>query len=507
MPSVPFLAEDVDPAAYLDLRAACLRHGFLPAFRHGLLLDAAMIAPGDEAALAAIRRATHQEVRAFAVSEEDFDRAVAVLEGRLVPGSPATIPLAREEGAMPRCPETWDCHRRSAREVIADLVSFAHRSGASDLLLDEQEEWMDVAIKVDGRKEILAPIERSAAASLLKAFKELAGLSTQTVNIWQSGAASFPIDESRRADLRIEITPTVHGQSLVARLQDRAVQLDRMQRLPFADPPQRHLAEACLAQSQGLIVATGPTGHGKTSTLYSCLGHLDRSVLNIRTLEDPVEFMVPWITQIPVGSGTGRNFGEGLKSLLRQAPHVILMGEIRDPLVAQTCLEAVDTGHLIFATLHTRDAIGAISRLLDLGATGRQISTALLLAIGQRLVRRLCPHCRRAERPTPAQQRHYERHQLPVPEALWVPGGCPDCGERGERGVVPIFELFHPAADGELTERIGRASRESFDERALRGRWLERGGSSLVREGLRLAATGQITHAEVLKHDLLSSTA
>jgi type II secretory ATPase GspE/PulE/Tfp pilus assembly ATPase PilB-like protein len=506
MPSVPFLAEDVDVAAYLDLRAACLRHGFLPAFRHGLLLDVAMVAPTDGAALAAIRRATHQEVRAFAVSEQDFDRAVAALEERLAAGGPADPAPARDDLAMPRCPETWDGHRRSAREVIADMVSFAHRSGASDLLLDEQEEWMDVAIKVDGRKEILAPIEKTAAASLLKAFKELAGLSTQTVNTWQSGAASFPIDEGRRADLRIEITPTVHGQSLVARLQDRALQLKRMRHLPFTDPGQRRLAEACLAQSQGLIVATGPTGQGKTSTLYSCLGHLDRSVLNIRTLEDPVEFVVPWITQIPVGSGTGRNFGEGLKSLLRQAPHVILMGEIRDPLAAQTCLEAVDTGHLIFATLHTRDAIGAISRLLDLGATGRQISTALLLAIGQRLVRRLCPHCRRAERPTPAQQRHFERHGLPVPAALWVPGSCPRCGERGERGVTPVFEMFHPVVHAELTERIGQASRESFDERTLRGRWLELGGSCLVREALRLAAAGEITHGEVLKHDLLSST-
>jgi type II secretory ATPase GspE/PulE/Tfp pilus assembly ATPase PilB-like protein len=502
MQPVPFFAEDVDRAAYADLRAACLRHGFLPAFRHGLLLDVGLIAPASEAAVAAIRRLTHQEVRYFEISEGDFDRAVTALEAS-AENEPAGAGALREPVASgaPCCPASWDCHRRGAREVIAELVSLAHGSGASDLLLDEQEEWMEVAMKIDGRKEILPPVDRGAAAALLRAFKEAAGLSTQTVTTWQSGSASFALGDNRRADLRIEITPTVHGQSLVARIQDRVRQQERMQSLPFTDPAQRRLAEACLAQNQGLILATGPTGHGKTSTLYACLGQLDRSALNIRTLEDPVEFVVPWITQIPVGAGTGRTFGDGLKSLLRQAPQVILLGEIRDPPVAQTCLEAVDTGHLLLATLHTRDAVGAVSRLLDLGATGRQLASALLLVIGQRLVRRLCPLCRRPAAPTEAQARHFERHRLPVPATLWTPGGCERCGERGERGLAPLFELFHPAASDELTERIGRASRASFDERALRARWLELGGTSLVSQGLRLAADGQIAHAEALKHD------
>jgi type II secretory ATPase GspE/PulE/Tfp pilus assembly ATPase PilB-like protein len=512
MTSVPFSAEDVDRTAYVELRAACLQYGFLPAFRHGLLLDVAMIAPADEGSVAAIRRLTHQEVRRFWISEGDFDSSVAILEKGLAPGELPRQGYWSPDGLlsddastgreMPHCPETWNCHRRSAREVIADLVRFAHASGASDIMLDEQEEWMDVAIKVDGQKEILTPVEAAAAGGILKAFKEIAGITTLTVNSWQSGAASFPVDEKRKVDLRIEITPTVHGQSLVARIQDRALQLRRMRHLPFADPEQLRLAAACLAQSQGLILATGPTGHGKTTTLYSCLGHLDSSILNIRTLEEPVEFIVPWITQIPVGSGTGRSFGDGLKSLLRQAPHVILMGEIRDGLVAQVCLEAVETGHLILASLHTRDAIGAVARLMDLGTTGRQISTTLQLSIGQRLVRRLCPHCRRPEKPTIDQARHFEQHGLSIPETLWIPGGCARCGERGERGVAPIFELFHPQGHSDLAEQIGRAGRDSYDERALRARWLELGGSPLAREGLRLAARGHITHAEALKHDV-----
>jgi type II secretory ATPase GspE/PulE/Tfp pilus assembly ATPase PilB-like protein len=497
MAQIPFSAEDVDGEAYATLRAACLRHGFLPAFRHDLLIEVALVGPGTAAPLAALRRLTHQEVRHFEISEMDFDRAVAVLEDR--PGEALVDP--EEEQPLPLCPASWECHRRPAREVAAELVRFAYASRASDLLLDQQEGWLDVAIKVDGRKEMLPPIEQAAAPGLFKAFKQIAGLSTQTVESSQSGAASFPLGPGRHADLRIEITPTVQGESLVARIQDRARQLDRMRQLPFADPEQRGLVEACLARSQGLILATGPTGHGKTTTLYACLGRLDRSLLNIRTLEDPVEFIVPWITQIPVGAGTGRDFGQGLKSLLRQAPHVILMGEIRDGAAAQTCAEAVDTGHLILGTLHTRNALGTVSRLLDLGLTGRQIGASLLLVIGQRLLRRLCPDCRRAVEPTPDQIRNFERHRLPRPAELWIPRGCARCGSRGERGLTPIFELLHPESGGDLAERIGRSSRETLNEPALHEHWIEQGGSPLAREGLRLAAAGQVSYAEVQKYE------
>ena len=500
-PEIPFTADGVDAAAYAALRAACLRHAFLPSFLHGVLLVIAMVVPEDEPALAAIRRLTHQEVRRFRISEADYDRAIAHLEARRR-ATPETDSI-RTEAALPSRPESWDFFHRSAREIAAEIVALAFSAGASDLLLDDQEEWMDVAIKVAGQKELLPPVDRANAAGLLRAFKEIAGLSTQTVTTWQSGAASFPMPHGRRADLRIEITPTVHGESLVARIQDRHRQLERMHRLPFTDPRHLALAQACLRQSQGLIVATGPTGHGKTTTLYSCLGQLDRSVLNIRTLEDPVEFTVPWITQIPVGTDTGRSFADGLKSLLRQAPHVILMGEIRDGPVAHTCVEAVDTGHLIFATLHTRDAVGVVSRLLDLGLTGRQIATSLLLVVAQRLVRRLCPHCRRPVMPTPAQARHFAHYQLPVPTTLHTPGGCAQCGGQGERGVTAVFELLHPAASDDLTDAIGRASRHTFNETTLRKRWLALGGSSLVREAMLLAGAGEISYAEVLKFERL----
>jgi general secretion pathway protein E len=495
---VPFSAEGVDRAAYAILREACLRHGLLPTFSHGIVLDLAMLSPNDDAALAAARRLTHQEVRSFGISEEDFDRAVSVLEGE------RTARVAEDESpaaSSAPCPQAWDIAQSSPRQIAADMVRYAFAAGASDLLLDDQAAWMDVAIKRSGRKEILPPVDKAMASGLLKVFKEICGLSTQTVNAAQSGAASFPVGAGRRADLRVEITPTVHGESLVARVQDRERQLERMRRLPFGAPRHEQIARACLRQPQGLVIVTGPTGHGKTTTLYACLGQLDRSALNIRTLEDPVEFTVPWITQIPVGEGTGRDFAAGLKSLLRQAPHVILLGEIRDRAAAVTCIEAVETGHLILATLHTRDAVGVAARLLDLGLTGRQLASALRLAIGQRLVRRLCPHCRRVAPPSAAQCRHFQHYGLPVPSGLSLPGGCARCAHQGEQGVLPVFEFFYPGETPAVEEELARADRVSFSERNLRKLWIEGGGSSLVREGLQLAAAGQISHAEVLQYE------
>lgn len=492
--AIPLSGDDVAYVWFDTWREACLRLRFLPIFSHGILLQVAQPDPIDEAAIAAIRALTHREVRPFGVPAADFDRAVAALQARPPDDAPRGAGV-RHHGAFP--PHAWG--RPGAfvgREVVREMVAYAFAAEASDLLLDEQEGCMDVAIKRCGRKEILPPLGRDHGSSVLRAFKEVAGLSTHTVTGWQTGSASIAVAADRRADLRVEVTPTVHGESLVARLQDRERQWERMRRLPFVEAGQHREVAACLRQQQGLILATGPTGHGKTTTLYACLGQLDRSALNIRTLEDPVEFTVPWITQIPVGAGTGRDFAGGLRSLLRQAPHVILLGELRDRAAAQTCLEAVETGHLILATLHTRDAVGVIARLLDLGLTGRQVASALLLAIGQRLVRRLCPVCRRPARCTPREAREFERHGLPVPSEIFVPEGCAQCAGRGEAGMIGIFELFRPGLRPELADLIAAAGSADFRERELRRRWIAAGGVPMVRDALARVAAGDIAFVE-----------
>lgn len=488
---VRFSPHAVDGAAFADLHELCERLGFLPTFRHGLLLQVAMPEPVDEASVAAIRRATHREVRPFGVDPADFRAAWDAADAGRV--SRNARPARAAGAAVPLAPHAWRHALGPGRALALEIVAYAFAVSASDILLDDQQDWHDIAVKRFGAKEILPPVTRDVGAALLRACKEMAGLPVAAALAAQSGAARVAIAPGRRIDLRIEVTPTIHGESLVARLHDAQTQLERMQRLPFAEPGQAAEVAACLAQAQGLIVATGPTGHGKTTTLYACLGQLDRSRLNIRTLEDPVEFPVPWITQIPVGGATGRDFASGLKSLLRQAPHVILLGELRDRAAAQTCMEAVDTGHLLLATLHTRDAVGVVSRLLDLGLTGRQIAAGLRLAIGQRLVPCLCARCRVAAPVRAADAAAFEAYELPAPDELFEASGCPSCGSRGERGVVPVFELFQPGAGEDMEDLIACADAAHFSERELRRRWRRAGGDPLARGALRLAAQGVIS--------------
>lgn len=489
---LPLPPEAIDRRAWEQLKDAAGRLRFLPTFCDGLLLQVAMPHPVDESAVAALRGVTHQEVRPFGVEAKAFATAWAAVCASS-PSAQMDVEAAEPEPTL----HAWRHAHGPGRALAFEIIAHAHRCGASDILLDDQQEWHDVAMRRFGAKEVLPPVARDVGAALLRACKEMAGLSTSTVLCAQSGAARVAVPAGRRVELRIEVTPTVHGESLVARLQDASRQHDRMQRLPFTDAAQAAEVSACLAQSQGLIVATGPTGHGKTTTLYACLGQLDRSRLNIRTLEDPVEFTVPWITQIPVGAGTGRDFASGLKSLLRQAPHVILLGELRDRAAAQTCMEAVDTGHLLLATLHTRDAVGVVSRLLDLGLTGRQIAAGLRLAIGQRLLPRLCGRCRRPVALTAADRSAFAAWELPAPAQVFEPGGCPVCGARGEDGAIPVFELFRPGRDEAIEGVIAAADVAHFSERDLRRRWRAAGGTPLARSALELVARGDVSMSHV----------
>jgi len=491
---IPFSLTDVDLATFEKLRQLCTRLQFLPTLSEGVLLQLAMVDPYSERSFAEIRNFTHQEVRAFGISLADFEKVMTLIESKST-----RVDKIKDHQTPSVRPKFWGNYS-SARHLVLEIVRVAFHIGASDIFIDQQESWTEVAMTVSGKKEILPPLVRETGYSTMKAFKEMAGIATQGSQSWQSGFARCAI-EDQWAELRVEITPTIHGESLVARVQNRSLQIQRMKTLPFYTPEQRLLAGQCLGQKQGLILATGPTGHGKTTTLYACLGQLDRAQLNIRTLEDPVEFTVPWITQIPVGSGTQRSYADGLKSLLRQAPHVILMGEIRDTLVAQTCVEAVDTGHLIFATLHTRDAIGAISRLMDLGLSARSIGTALSLVISQRLMRKLCPECKQKKKIDESQIRHFRRYDLVAPEWLWISRGCSLCGGIGEKGVMPVFELLRPSAHFGMTTELGRADRMNFDESKLRNLWLKSGGLPLMREALVRVSLGDITYNEALKYE------
>ena len=499
IPLVELEVSHVDQGAFDELAQLCRRYKVLPTYSKGMVLVLAMLRPWDEAILVRLRQTTHQEIRTIGIRSVVFERLLARLNAMQLKrlDEKKKADAGRVVRVVER-PVSWNLRDRPMRKVVDEIIRLAADLSASDIILTPGPDWLDIRIKASGKTEVLPPCEQSFAQPLLRAFKETAGMSVRETRAIQNGKADVDIPGHGEYELRLATSPTVFGESLVARLQNRREQLERMQKLPFVGK-NLEIVQAALLQKQGMFITTGPVNSGKTTLMYSCLRQIDPSTHNIRTLEDPPEINLPWVGQIPVDDRTDVNFSAGLKSLLRQSPDVILVGEIRSPEVCQTAIEAVLTGHLIFCSIHATDALGVVPRLLDLGVSGHKIAASLLIVIGQRLVPALCPSCRAKTGVTPEMGRHFGVHGLPVPEFAFEPVGCPKCDNTGYRGRVPLFEMVCP--NDAMRETISDASNEHFARSRLYKEWNEAGGAPLGRHALLRVASGEIDYPEAQKHD------
>jgi general secretion pathway protein E/type IV pilus assembly protein PilB len=292
-------------------------------------------------------------------------------------------------------------------------------------------------------------------------------------------------------DVRVSSLPTIHGESLVLRLLDREALRVNTAELGMLRDHQEQLRH-WLGLADGLVLVTGPTGSGKTTTLYSCLHALNDSGRKLITVEDPVEYQLTGVNQVPVRAEVGMTFAAALRAMLRQAPNVIMVGEIRDRETAEIALQAALTGHLVFSTMHTNDAPGAVSRLLDLGARPYLVAGALRASVAQRLVRAVCPDCRRARVPSSGEM-NLVAAAKEAPGGNWVEGaGCASCEGSGYRGRLGLFELFS----------VNDTTRQIICENAppghLRAHARSQGGRTLRQDGIRKAARGLTTLAEVM---------
>lgn len=499
IPLMDIEVSHVDQKAFDDLSHLCRRYKILPTYSSGIVLVLAMTRPWDEAILVRVRQSTHQEVRTVGIRTAVFERTLARLNAAQLmrQASQKRVDAGRVIRVVDR-PVAWNLRNRPMRKVVEELIRLSADLGASDIIMTPGADWLDVRIKASGKTEVLPPIEQRFALPLLKAFKEIAGMSVRDTRSIQNGKADVDIAGHGEYELRLATAPTVFGESMVARLQNRREQLDRMLKLPFTGK-NLDIVKAALKQKQGLFVTTGPVNSGKTTLMYSCLRQIDPSTHNIRTLEDPPEMNLPWVGQIPVDDRTDVNFQTGLKSLLRQSPDVILVGEIRSPEVCQTAIEAVLTGHLIFCSIHATDALGVVPRLLDLGVSGHKIAASLLICVGQRLVPALCPSCRARTEVTEEMVKHFAVHNVPVPPYIHESVGCPKCDNTGYRGRLPLFEMVCP--NDAMRETISSASNEHFARSQLYREWIEAGGQPLGRHALLRLAEGDIDYHEAQKHD------
>jgi len=369
------------------------------------------------------------------------------------------------------------------------LLTQALRERASDIHIEAFEGRSLVRFRIDGTlREVLEP-PRALHAALVSRVKVMAELDIAEKRLPQDGRITLRI-AGRPVDVRVSTLPTGHGERVVLRLLDKQAGVLDFTSLGMSDDT-RDRMDQLVRQAHGIVLVTGPTGSGKTTTLYAALSRLDADRLNIMTVEDPIEYDLDGIGQTQVNPGIDMTFARALRAILRQDPDEVMIGEIRDLETARIAVQASLTGHLVLATLHTNDAVGAVTRLIDMGIEPFLLSSTLLGVMAQRLVRRLCPDCRTAAPASAAQCADLPSEMRDRP--LYHAVGCPVCKWTGYRGRTGIYEML--IADRECAEFI----RSSVSEQILRDYGARSGMVSLRADGLRWIASGQTTLEEVLR--------
>ncbi|MCR0983630.1 GspE/PulE family protein [Roseomonas populi] len=493
---LPLLGRDDLPldAPFLDrlpLRFLRRVRAFPARVEDGRLL-LALADPLDHFAVQAAALATDMAIAVAVVTPASIEAALARLEEAAKPAE------AVSQDATSGTPEDAARLRDQASEApvvrhVNSLILQAVESGASDIHLESTEAGLRTRLRVDGVLKDCGTVPQALGAGVVSRLKIMARLDVAERRLPQDGRMRLAV-RGRDVDLRVSIIPALDGEGVVLRILDRgAVSLD-FEALGFA-PSEIAALRELLAQTSRMVLVTGPTGSGKTTTLYAALGSVDRQQLKVCTIEDPVEYRLEGISQVQVRPQIGLTFPNALRAMLRHDPDVMLVGEIRDPETAEVAVQAALTGHLVLATLHTNDAPSAVTRLMDLGVPEYLIASVLRGVLAQRLVRTLCAACREPyEAPAPVVERlGLDRIAGGGPILLHRPGGCPACGDTGYRGRTTVLQIMN-VSPGLRDLVLRRADAGSLGVMAER-----EGMLSLQAAGLAKALAGITTVEEVLR--------
>lgn len=487
--ALPVMAESGWPAAPVvppdQVSLAFLRaHLVLPVARHGDTLVVATADPLQSAAAEALGQLAGARVTCRIAARGEIEAAIDRLYGD---GRPDAAPgSAADEEDLERLRDLVSDAPviRAVNRLIADAVE----QRASDIHLEPTEDRLAVRYRIDGvlvDQPSLPPVMRAALVSRIKVMAEL---NIAERRLPQDGRLRVAV-RGHEIDLRVAIAPSIHGQTVVLRILDKSGMALDFASLGFS-PALAARMEETLARPHGIMLVTGPTGSGKTTTLYAALASLDSGTRKILTVEDPIEYRLPGIVQTQINPAIGLDFAAALRSFLRQDPDVMMVGEIRDLETAQIAIQAALTGHGLLSTLHTNTAAGAVTRLLDMQVEPFLLASTLNAVVAQRLVRRLCPHCREPHSPGPGQ-----RAALGVPETVqfWQAKGCGECGHTGFKGRIALVEFL------EVDEAVAAAILERADAREIARRAGAGQLNTMMADGLAKASAGLTTIDEVLR--------
>ncbi len=463
------------------------RYQVVPLRNQGSTLVVGMVDPLDVLALDEIRRlVVGREIVPAAITLEGFTAAVdqyPALEGSMTQVIEAIRPsdMGEEEPGIEKLREITE-DAPVVRLVNMMLVQ-AVRRGASDIHVEPQEKQLRIRYRIDGTLYEVMTAPKHVQAATVSRIKIMASMNIAERRVPQDGRIELRVD-SRQIDLRVSSIPTTFGEKVVMRILDKRAALVGIEKLGLLgyDLPR---FESLIAKPYGIILITGPTGSGKTTSLYAILNRLNKGDVNIITVEDPVEYQLAGVNQVQINPKAGLTFATGLRSFLRQDPDIIMVGEIRDEETARIAIHAALTGHLVLSTLHTNDAPGAVARLADMGVEPFLVSSSVIGVVAQRLVRLLCKQCRE---PYALEREVAERYGLAGAEGgavtIYRPKGCEACGGIGYKGRIGLFEVM-PLDDEIRALVVKSASADVIKRAAIAGgmRTLQQDGAAKVLAG------------------------
>jgi type IV pilus assembly protein PilB len=483
----------IDPAAAaLIPETLARRYGVIPVRFEDDSLIVAMVDPGNVLVVDDVRAITGRRVVARIATRADvedairrqgrYDESVSSLADMVGGDNVPEDDLSKVQAAVEEAPIV---------KLVNTLISRAVNERASDIHIEPGEKDLRVRFRIDGVLHEIMSTPRSVSGAVVSRLKIMADLDIAERRVPQDGRVSIRVS-GRPIDLRVATLPSIYGEKVVLRIldkEDAVLDLSELGFLPYS------LArfEASYTKPYGAILVTGPTGSGKTTTLYSALHVLNRPEVNIITVEDPVEYRLPGITQVQVNRKAGLQFATVLKSILRSDPDIVLIGEVRDPETAKIAIEAALTGHLVLTTLHTNDAASSVGRLVDMGVEPYLVSSAVDSVLAQRLARRLCERCKEARAASPEVVRQMGYDPADGPVTLYYAVGCRMCSETGYRGRLAINEVML------VSEEIQRMAVERRPSDEIKRIAVEQWMKTLRLDGMDKARLGMTTLEEVLR--------
>jgi general secretion pathway protein E len=475
-------------------------HGVLAAGAEGDAVIVLMRPDATADGVIELRRVLQRPLVTRNVGAEEFAYELARAYNQASSASTAMLvgDLARENDLarlMQDMPVAEDLLDSTAQAPVIRMINAlllqALRERASDLHFEPYEARSVVRFRIDGvLRDVIEP-PRALHAALVSRLKIMASLDIAEKRLPQDGRISLKLGD-KQVDVRVSTLPTGPGERVVLRLLDKeAARLD-LAALGMSDAT-RDAIDGLIREPHGIVLVTGPTGSGKTTTLYAALSRLPRDAVNMMTVEDPIEYALDGVAQTQVNPRIELDFARTLRAILRQDPDVIMIGEIRDLETAQIAVQASLTGHLVLATLHTNDATSAVTRLADMGVEPYLLASSLLGVLAQRLVRTLCPACRAQGAPSPGEGKLMESLGLAATQPVSHAPGCEECNHTGFRGRTGVYELLL------VDDAIRRGIHDGADELALRAAASRTGMSSLRRDGARWIVEGATSLAELLR--------